>query len=384
MNDPIRVLVLGSYSGIGRQIARGILDQTTCSVRATGRDPVKLASLESVVGPPRGSLAALDATDRDALTRACQEADVVVNCVGPYIVNGYEIARTVVEARRHYLDFAFEQFHYRRLGELDALAKANGVALVVGAGETVGLSSVIPLHLAAKLGELQDLAIYYAGGELHEGNSGFAGYMNGALEPALDNQAWVDGRFATANIGEEIVERDLPAPYGRTRFLGDPTIDSLILPPRIAVRTIRSYFGIGMEIPRGFFPLMRLLNPYRNRLFYDLTARIVRRIMRKNKARQADRTGPRRDPMLQIIASSSTSTSSVELHFRDGFNGTAILPVLICRMFAEGEVADRGLLTAIDLVSPERLFAELVRRRERGELDLVETGPSARPAANAA
>ncbi len=52
-----------------------------------------------------------------------RDADIVVNCVGPYIISGYDIAATVVHAARHYVDFAFEQFHYNRLRTLDTLAR---------------------------------------------------------------------------------------------------------------------------------------------------------------------------------------------------------------------------------------------------------------------
>ncbi len=375
MNDPAKVLVLGGYSRIGREITKGLLDQTRCSVHVTGRDPSKLSRVTELARAPRVRGSVLDATDREALARAAQDADVVVNCVGPYIVSGYEIASTVVESRRHYVDFAFEQFHYRRLETLDALAKASGVAVVTGAGEVVGLSSIFCAHAAESLPELESVAVQFIDATLDESETGFSGFMNGALEPALDNQDYVDGRYVVARLGSEVVERVLPEPYGRTKLLGDPSIDSLILPRKFPVRTVKNYFGLGIDIPFGFFPLMRLLNPYKRRFFYHWTARIVRRILHKNRRLQSGTPGPHRDALLRVEAASKNASMTIELQFHGGFNGTAILPILICRMIAAREVLSCGLLTALDLVTPDRLFAELTRYRDQGRLSWTVGGP---------
>ena len=222
---------------------------------------------------------------------------------------------TVVEARRHYIDFAFEQFHYRRLEELDPAAKGNGVALITGAGASVGVSSILCAYAAEALPGLETLAVSFLEGTLQDSDTGFSSFMNGALEPALGNQDYLDGRYVTSRMGADIAERIFPEPHGRVRLLSDPSIDSLILPARISVRTVRNYFGLGMEIPVGFFPLMRLLNPYQHRLFYRWTARIVRRIMRSNHARQAQESAARREPLLVVEAESEDQRMDVQLRF---------------------------------------------------------------------
>jgi hypothetical protein len=374
---PDRILVLGAYSTIGRDITKELLARTECSVTATGRDERKLSSLSDSLAHPRLRVARCDALDRKALAAACQQSDIVINCVGPYIVTGREIAGTVVEVRRHYIDFAFEQFHYRRLEELDRAAKANGVALITGAGESVGVSSILCAYAAEQLPGLETVVVAFLEGTLQDGDTGFSSFMNGALEPALGNQDWIDGRYQRSWMGADIAERCFPEPHGKVRLLSDPSIDSLILPARLKVRTVRNYFGLGMEIPFGFFPLMRLLNPYQHRLFYRWTARIVRHIMRSNHARQAQPSALRREPLLVVDAESEDQRLEVQLRFPDrSFNGTAILPVLICRMLVEQEIAPRGLQTALDLVTPARLFQELDYHRQLGRVSWTVSGPS--------
>jgi hypothetical protein len=374
---PSRILVLGAYSAIGRDVTKELLARTECRVTATGRDQRKLSVLAERHAHPRLQVERCDALDAKALAEACRQSDVVVNCVGPYIVTGREIAGVVVEARKHYIDFAFEQFHYRRLQELDPTAKAGGVSLITGAGESVGVSSILCAYAAQKLPGIETLSVSFLEGTMHDADTGFSSFMNGALEPALGNQDWVDGRYVRSRMGADITERTFPEPHGKVRLLSDPSIDSLILPARLPVRTVKNYFGLGMDIPFGFFPLMRLLDPYRRKLFYRWTAAIVRRIMRSNHARQAQQPAqPQRDPTLAVQAESRDQRMDVYVRFPDrSFNGTAILPVLLCRMLVAQEVAAPGLQTALDLVTPAQLFEELDYQRQLGRVSWSEHGP---------
>ncbi len=134
---------------------------------------------------------------------------------------------------------------------------------------------------------------------------------------------------------------------------------------------------MGVAAPPGFFTLMRVLNPYRRRIFYRLTAAVVRRLMRAAEAHK-ERMGAAVAQLLSVEAESSGRTMAIELRSRGGRNVTAILPILICGMLARGEIRERGLLTALDVVTPARLFQELERYRRQGDLDWTITGPSPR------
>jgi NAD(P)-dependent dehydrogenase (short-subunit alcohol dehydrogenase family) len=369
-----KILILGAYSLVGRCIVKGLLDESDCQVTATGRDPSKLSKL-SALGNPRLSVSALDALDRAALARACGGADLVINCVGPYIMSGREIAETVIEAGRHYVDFAFEQFHFRRIQDLDQRARARGVALVTAAGEVVGISSVLATFLAGKLPGTRAITISALEGKQEDAEVGFSSIMNGALEPALGNQDFVDGRLVKVRMGSDIVVRSFREPYGTMKMLSDPSIDSLILPERLHVSTVKNYFGLGMEIPFGFFPLMRLLNPYKRRVFYRLAATAIRGIMRKNQARKEEAGVPVAQ-MLRVDAESEQQRMAIEMTFRSDFNCTAYLPILICRMFADGGLRATGLQPAVDLVTPERMLDRFEEYRSRGLLDWRVEGPA--------
>lgn len=368
-NAHATVLVLGAYGAVGRSIIRGLLEQTECMVAATGRNRDKLGGLAESMAHPRLAVSVLDALDAEELGRACQKADIVINCVGPYIICGRDIAETVVKSRRHYVDFAFEQFHYRKLKSLDRLAETNKVALITGAGAVVGISSILGVYAAEALAGLEKLTICYLEGSIEDDHSGFSSLMNGALEPALDNQDYIEGRYVTSKMGSDIAVRVFPDPHGEMKLLSDPSIDSLILPERLQLKTVKNYFGMGMKIPFGYFALMRLLNPYKNRIFYKWTGRIMKRLMRRNLALQLRSGDTQREPLLIVDAESKGKRMAMEVRLQRRFNGTAILPILISKMLDRREVNSGGLRTAMDIVSPDRLLQAFERQRRSGALD---------------
>ena len=61
----------------------------------------------------------LDVTDSQALQTVCNEAQLIINCVGPYLKHGADIATATLAANASYIDFANEQSHYNRLQRLD-------------------------------------------------------------------------------------------------------------------------------------------------------------------------------------------------------------------------------------------------------------------------
>jgi hypothetical protein len=364
----IKILILGAYSAVGRSIARGLLEGTDCPLIVTGRNRAKLEAAFAAPADPRLERVVLDALDRPELERACRRADLVINCVGPYIVNGLEIAEAVVAAGRHYLDFAYEQFHYRRMADLDKPAGAKGIALVTGAGEVVGFSSVLAALAAQKLGGLERVSIYALMGREEDAETGFSSFMNGVLEPALGNEDFIDGRLIPARFGADTPLCLMPAPFGQSLLLSDPSIDSFILPARFGPHTVRTYFGLGMAPPVWFFPLMRFLNPYKRRLFYRWTGGIVHTLMRQNHERKTRENVPEVQ-LLMLEAEHAGQSMNLAFRFKNDFNCTAYLPVIIAKMFAAGEVTARGLVTALDLVTPERLMRELEPHRLAGRLD---------------
>ena len=142
MNDTTakRVMVLGGYGLAGEAVVRDLIEKTEFTVIACGRNPDKIERLSKGIQHPKLSFRVLDVTDADGLREACGEVDLVINCVGPFALTGIQTARAVLEAGTPYVDIANEQVHFRRLTELDALARERGVCLLTAAGASLGLA----------------------------------------------------------------------------------------------------------------------------------------------------------------------------------------------------------------------------------------------------
>ena len=79
-----------------------------------------------------------DLSDSKAITAAIQDADVVVGAVPGFM--GFNMAKTVIEAKKHLVDISFfpeDPF------ALDKLAKENGVVAIFDIGVAPGLSNLV-------------------------------------------------------------------------------------------------------------------------------------------------------------------------------------------------------------------------------------------------
>jgi short subunit dehydrogenase-like uncharacterized protein len=348
-----QILVLGAYGLAGRAVVERLTARTTHSVVAAGRRADKLQALLKEIRSDRVSPLVLDATDVSALRNACANASFIINAVGPFARSGAAIARTVVECGRPYLDCANEQLHYRRLLELDALARRQGVPLITAAGGVPGLSTLLTAHLLKQFSGATEVDCCWAQFRHAYAQSGLASLMGGILE-ALDRPvALRAGKPATIVIGRSAREFALPEPFGRKKLLEVPTIDDLTIPGRFSLQEFHTWFYMG-DLPTWLLEIVRLLQPNRRPWAYRLIEAIMRRINDRDTAKAiASGIGP--ECLLQVLARNSDETKSQSLMFRDGAVATACLPAYIADRCLRGEVPQTGLLTPLDLIDPERL-----------------------------
>jgi short subunit dehydrogenase-like uncharacterized protein len=348
-----QILVLGAYGLAGRAIVQRLAAETTHSVVAAGRRADKLHALLKETASDRLRPLVLDATDLPALREACANASFIINAVGPFARSGAAIARTAVECSRPYLDCANEQFHYRKLLELDATARRNGVPLITAAGGVPGLSTLLSAHLLKQFPAATEVDCCWAQFRHAYAESGLGSMMGGILE-ALDRPvALRQGKPAPTIIGRSAREFALPQPFGQRRLLEVPTIDDLTIPARFPLQEFHTWFYMG-DLPTWLLDIVRLLQPNRRPWAYRIIEAIMRRINDRDTAKAiAAGVGP--ECLLQVLARYSGQTHSQSLVFRDGAVATACLPVYIADRCLRGEVSRTGLLTPLDLLDPERL-----------------------------
>lgn len=151
------VLALGGAGGVGRYAVPVLLaDPAVARIVIADRDEARARTFARACGD-RAAGRGLDVTDGPALAAAIGEADLVVNCVGPYFRFGITVLRAAIAARRDYVDVCDDPEPTLALLALDDEARAAGIRALVGMGITPGVSNLLAVVAAGELDEVREL-----------------------------------------------------------------------------------------------------------------------------------------------------------------------------------------------------------------------------------
>ncbi|WP_191229132.1 saccharopine dehydrogenase NADP-binding domain-containing protein [Aurantiacibacter xanthus] len=142
----LKVLIIGGYGNFGGYVARKLALRADMALVLAGRDLAKAraaAAALNAANPAQG--ARVDLAD-PAAAIAAVAPDLVINMVGPYHTQGYQVAQAAVACGAHYCDIADARDFVCGIGALDAAAQKAGVAVIAGA-------SSVPCLTAAYLDE---------------------------------------------------------------------------------------------------------------------------------------------------------------------------------------------------------------------------------------
>lgn len=356
MSNRMTILVLGAYGGAGREIVRGLIDKTGLNVIVAGRNRDRLAALASKHSSSRLRPRILNAANSAALTESCKDAGLVINAVGPYSMHGADIARTAIESGVPYVDFANEQIHYRRLQQIDPLARERNLLLLTAAGAVPGLSGVLALRGTRHLPVVESIDMFYGQGRMPNPEAGVASLMSGALEMGFGSVTVRDGVQVATRLGAHRRVETLPG-LGAAEMIAGPSIETLTVPARIPLRSFEQYWNLG-DIPPGTFALIRILKPHRRPWAYRLLKRLTERIVRDDYERGVKK-GLTAEGILKIIACGGGHRWEATVTCDDGFVATAYLPVIAAKRFAEGRLSEAGLVTPLDVFEWEGLMSEI-------------------------
>ncbi len=100
----MRVLALGGSGGMGRFAVRTAVEMDSIeSVVVADLNAEVAETFAREVGPKAQGLG-VDVTDTEALRKAMQDVDAVINTVGPFFKFGPPVLRMAIECGCHYLD----------------------------------------------------------------------------------------------------------------------------------------------------------------------------------------------------------------------------------------------------------------------------------------
>jgi NAD(P)-dependent dehydrogenase (short-subunit alcohol dehydrogenase family) len=143
-----RVLILGGYGGFGARLSRR-LTADGWTVIVAGRDLAKARTFAAAI--PGAEAIRADRTGDLAPVLAEVRPDLLVDCAGPFQGDDYRVVRACIAAGVHYTDLADAREFVCGVAELDAEARAVGVAVLAGGSTVPALTGAVLRELAAPM-----------------------------------------------------------------------------------------------------------------------------------------------------------------------------------------------------------------------------------------
>jgi hypothetical protein len=229
-----RILLLGGYGVFGSRIAMR-LAAAGHEVLVAGRSAEKAAHFCA----DKTGLVPL-ALDRARIAEALalHRPALLIDATGPFQAMDYAVPRACIAAGVPYCDIADGRAFVCGIGELDAEARAAGVAVVAGASSLPALSGAVVRRLAEGLDRVRSVDIALsASNRATAGPAVAAGIIRQAGQPIA---VWNGGRwrrgFGWQDIGrEDYALADWPGVKGRLVTLVDVP-DLTLLPDRLPGR----------------------------------------------------------------------------------------------------------------------------------------------------
>jgi len=218
------VLVLGAYGEAGAAIVRELCATNAFDVIGAGRSREKLSALAR--GGEALRTLQLDITDQHALVRAVGDAELVINCVGPFISAGAQVAQAAREAGAACFDIASEQEHYRRLRALDAGPGQDRGLILTGVGAYPGLSGILLKSLLSRFPDSESAEMAIITGPHAAPSAGGAQSVSGVVELAFELSDLRGGRLHRLRPGRRR-RLEFPAPFGARAVLTWPQLEVL-------------------------------------------------------------------------------------------------------------------------------------------------------------
>jgi saccharopine dehydrogenase (NAD+, L-lysine-forming) len=365
----MQALVLGGAGDMGQAAARDLIKQEQVKKVIIGdinTDPGRLH--DKLRTSEKVSFKRIDAYDHNGLVSAIKDADVVINCAGPFYKTAVAVARAAVEAKVSYIDICddYEAVTVLYASEIDNAAKEAGITILTGMGSDPGTNNIIAKYFANQLDRVDEIALYWVVsiadlGEgaawdhsLHMVTGKVPQYLDGKLE-------WVQG-----GTGEERVRFLEPLGDCLISYVGHP--QPLTIPRYI--KGVKRVVIKGALIPTWVDQLIKEQNetgflstePIEVKgakvAPYDLTLRLWRAIPHSRDK------GPVASGMKMTVRGERKGkqvTYTADVVGRTAA-GTGLPVSIAALMLHAGDVTVKGVVAPEGCIDPEKYLAALLKR----------------------
>ncbi|MFA5565515.1 MAG: saccharopine dehydrogenase NADP-binding domain-containing protein [Acidimicrobiia bacterium] len=267
----MKVVLLGAGGGMGRTAAEHLAQDSSITSLVLA-DYVEEAAQRIAAGisEPKTTITPtqIDALDKEALEALLSDADLVVNCAGPFFRLGVPTLKAAIATKTNYIDICDDPEPTKAMFALDAEATAAGIAAVIGMGASPGLSNLLAKRAASQLDQVEDcFTAWPLGVETSGWSENTGGTVPGSTKPsaaAVHLMEQIHGKVTIAEGGHHIdvppleaVQLDFPGFGSGTGYIvGHPEpltlISSLGLKGRSAnvIMTSKRVISLLVELQR--------------------------------------------------------------------------------------------------------------------------------------
>ena len=364
----MQTLVLAGTGSMGQGVARDLIKQEQIKNVILGdinTDPSRVQDKLRASG--KVSLIRIDVNDHNGLVRAIRDADVVINCAGPFYKTAVAVTRAAVEAKVNYIDICddYEATDILFASDIDKAAKEAGITVLTGMGSDPGTNNVIVKWYADQLDRVDEIALFWV---VSIAELAGAAWDHGLHMTIGKIPQFLDGKleYVEGGTGEETAEFLEPLGTCQVRYVGHP--QPLTIPRYI--KGVKKVVVKGVLIPSW---VDQLIKEQRETGFlseepieikgikvtpYDLTLRLWEAIP-KNRDKGPSSSG------LKVIVKGERKgkqvTFTADIVGRMA-PGTGLPASIAALMLDAGDVTVKGVVAPEGCINPRKFLAAIIQR----------------------
>ena len=220
----MRIMVLGGAGGMGQGVARDLIKQEQIIHVILGDiDPNPDRLTEKLRVSEKVSLTKMDVNDHNGMVDSIKEADVVINCAGPFYKTAVAVARAAVEAKVNYIDICddYEATEILFSSDIDEAAKKAGITVLTGMGSDPGTNNVLVKWYSDRLDRVDDIYLYWVVSIAELAGAAWDHSLHMTLGKIPQ---YLDGKLQYVEGGTEVEAEQFLDPLGtcHVRYVGHP------------------------------------------------------------------------------------------------------------------------------------------------------------------
>jgi lysine 6-dehydrogenase len=192
---------------------------------------INLAAADNLarkLNSPKVSTRQVDILDPNGLLNAIKDADLVVNCTGPYYILGPPVVKAAITAGKNYIDFCDDISGHETMIQWDREARDKGLTILVGVGVSPGLCPLIVMDCAGRMDNVEEVNLPQLINNAEPEGPAVAGHMLANFFGKVPIVRNGQRTYVEAFTDEEEIDFGPPLGIGKVSPFGHPEIFTLL------------------------------------------------------------------------------------------------------------------------------------------------------------